>query len=105
MLASIAAFALLLTLVVYATGNLGAALGAHLGNNLTGFLLISHQESYNSFALFNARPLEGPGWATLDAVLIAFIGIACSLLTIVLLLHPRSPLKVAAELPDRASTA
>ncbi|WP_027037479.1 CPBP family intramembrane glutamic endopeptidase [Mesorhizobium ciceri] len=104
-LASIAAFALLLTLVVYATGNLGAALGAHLGNNLTGFLLISHQESYNSFALFNARPLEGPGWATSDAVLIAFIGIACSLLTIVLLLHPRSPLKVAAELPDRASTA
>jgi membrane protease YdiL (CAAX protease family) len=94
-LASIAAFALLLTLVVYATGNLGAALGAHLGNNLTGFLLISHQQSYNSFALFNARPLEGPGWTTSDAVLIAFIGIACSLLTIVLLLHPRSPLRVA----------
>ncbi|MER9658059.1 CPBP family intramembrane metalloprotease [Mesorhizobium sp. M0152] len=95
-LASIAAFALLLTLVVYATGNLGAALGAHLGNNLTGFLLISHQESYNSFALFNAKPLEGPGWTTSDAVLIALVGIACSLLTIVLLLHPRSPLRVTA---------
>ncbi|RWP36571.1 MAG: CPBP family intramembrane metalloprotease [Mesorhizobium sp.] len=93
-LASIAAFALLLTLVVYATGNLGAAFGAHLGNNLTGFLLISHQQSYNSFALFNAKPLEGPGWTTLDAVLIAAIGIVCSLLTVVLLLHPRSPLKV-----------
>lgn len=104
-LASIAAFALLLTLVVHATGNLGAAFGAHLGNNLTGFLLISHQESYNSFALFNARPLEGPGWTTSDAVLIAFIGIACSLLTIALLLHPRSPLRVAAELPDRTSAA
>jgi membrane protease YdiL (CAAX protease family) len=93
-LASIAAFALVLTLLVYATGNLGAALGAHLGNNLTGFLIISHQESYNSFALFNARPLEGPGWTTGDAVLIALIGIACSLLTIVLLVHRRSPLKV-----------
>lgn len=93
-LASIAAFALLLTLVVYATGNLGAAFGVHLGNNLTGFLLISHQQSYNSFALFNAKPLEGPGWTTLDAVLIAAIGIVCSLLTILLLLHPRSPLKV-----------
>ncbi|MER8466767.1 type II CAAX endopeptidase family protein [Mesorhizobium sp. M1396] len=104
-LASIAAFALLLTVVVFATGNLGAALGAHLGNNLTGFLLISHQESYNSFALFNARPLEGPGWTTADAVLIAFIGIACSLLTIVLLLHPRSPLGVAAEVPDEANSA
>ncbi|TIO06571.1 CPBP family intramembrane glutamic endopeptidase [Mesorhizobium sp.] len=97
-LASIAAFALLLTLVVYATGNLGTAFGAHLGNNLTGFLLISHQQSYNSFALFNAKPLEGAGWTTLDAVLIAAIGIVCSLLTILLLLHPRSPLKVEPDI-------
>lgn len=98
-LASIAAFALLLTLLVYATGNLGAAFGAHLGNNLIGFLLISHQQSYNSFALFNAKPLEGPGWTTFDAVLIAVIGIVCSLLTILLLLHPRSPLKVEPDGP------
>lgn len=97
-LASIAAFALLLTLVVYATGNLGAAFGAHLGNNLAGFLLISHQQSYNSFALFNAKPLEGPGWTTLDAVLIAAIGIGCSLLTVLLLLHQRSPLKVEPDI-------
>ncbi|MGX5831495.1 CPBP family intramembrane glutamic endopeptidase [Mesorhizobium sp. 43Arga] len=102
-LVSIAAFALLLTLVVYATGNLGAALGTHLGNNLTGFLLISHQESYNSFALFTARPLEGPGWMMSDAILIALIGIACSLLTIMLLLHSRSPLRITAELPDAKS--
>ena len=98
-LASIAAFALLLTLLVYVTGNLGAAFGAHLGNNLTGFLLISHQESYNSFALFNAKPLEGPDWTTGDAVIIAAIGIACTLLTILLLLHPRSPLRVEPDLP------
>jgi len=103
-LASIAAFALLLTLVVYATGNLGAALGAHLGNNLTGFLIISHQESYNSFALFTAKPLEGPGWTSWDAFLIALIGIGCSLLTIALLLHPRSPLRVGAKQPDGRST-
>lgn len=96
-LVSIAAFALLLTLLVYATGNLGAAFGAHLGNNLTGFLLISHQESYNSFALFNAKPLEGPGWTNWDAVLIAAIGLVSTLLTMLLLLHPRSPLKVEAE--------
>ncbi|TIV06007.1 MAG: CPBP family intramembrane metalloprotease, partial [Mesorhizobium sp.] len=50
-LVSIGAFALLLTLLVYVTGNLGAGFGAHLGNNLTGFLLISHQEGYNGFAL------------------------------------------------------
>jgi membrane protease YdiL (CAAX protease family) len=96
-LVSIATFALLLTLLVYVTGNLGASFGAHLGNNLTGFLLISHQEGYNSFALFTAKPLEGPGWTNWDAVLIAAIGIASTLLTMLLLLHPRSPLKVAPE--------
>lgn len=96
-LVSIATFALVLTLLVYATGNLGAAFGAHLGNNLTGFLLISHQAGYNSFALFNAKPLEGPGWTTWDAVLIAAIGIVSSLLTVLLLLHPRSPLKVGPD--------
>ncbi|WP_149803102.1 type II CAAX endopeptidase family protein [Mesorhizobium sp. NFR06] len=96
-LVSIGAFALLLTLLVYATGNLGAGLGAHLGNNLTGFLLISHQEGYNSFALLNAKPLEGPGWTNWDAVLIAAIGIVSTLLTMLLLLHRRSPLKVGAS--------
>lgn len=96
-LVSIGAFALLLTLLVYVTGNLGASFGAHLGNNLTGFLLISHQESYNSFALFNAKPLEGPGWTNWDAALIAAIGIASTLLTMALLLHRRSPLKVRAS--------
>jgi|GEM_PF-628924 len=95
-LVSIGAFALLLTLLVYATGNLGAGLGAHLGNNLTGFLLISHQQGYNSFALFNAKPLEGPGWTDWDAVLIAAIGVVSTLLTMLLLLHRRSPLKVGA---------
>ena len=38
-LVSIGAFAALLVVLVYATGNLGAAMGAHLGNNLVGFLL------------------------------------------------------------------
>ncbi|TPI26973.1 CPBP family intramembrane metalloprotease [Mesorhizobium sp. B3-1-6] len=93
-LVSIGTFALLLTLLVYVTGNLGAGFGAHLGNNLTGFLLISHQEGYNGFALLNAKPLEGPGWTGLDAVLIAAIGIVSTLLTILLLLHRRSPLRV-----------
>ena len=93
-LVSIGAFALLLMLLVYATGNLGASFGAHLANNLTGFLLISHQEGYNGFALLNAKPLEGPGWTNWDAVLIAAIGIVSTLLTMLLLLHRRSPLKV-----------
>ena len=94
---SIGAFAIVLMLLVYATGNLGAAFGAHLANNLFGFLLISHQESYNAFSLFTARPLEGPGWTPLDAALLSLVGIVASALMALLLLHPRSPLKVEAD--------
>jgi len=97
---SIGAFAIVLMLLVHATGNLGAAFGAHLANNLTGFLLISHQESYNAFALFTARPLEGPGWTGTDALLLSLIGLVSSGLTALLLLHPRSPLKVEADTGD-----
>ncbi len=97
-LISIGAFSVVLMMLVHATGNLGAAFGAHFGNNLFGFLLISHQASLSSFALFEARSLEGAGWAGIDAVLIAGIGIASSLLTALLLLHPRSPLRVAPDL-------
>ena len=99
-LVSIGTFALLLTLLVYVTGNLGAGFGAHLGNNLTGFLLISHQEGYNGFALLNAKPLEGPGWTNWDAVLIAAIGVVSTLLTMLLLLHRRSPLRVGTDKQD-----
>lgn len=98
-LGAIGAFAIVLMVLVYATGNLGAAFGAHLGNNLFGFLLISHQESYNAFALFTAAPLEGPGWGSTDALLVTAIGIIASALTLLLLVHPQSFLRVEADLP------
>lgn len=97
-LISIGVFAAVLMVLVYSTGNLGAAFGAHLGNNLFGFLLISHQDNLSGFALFEARSLEGAGWAGIDATLIAGIGIVSSLLTALLLLHRRSPLRVAPDL-------
>jgi membrane protease YdiL (CAAX protease family) len=97
-LLTIGVFAALLMILVYATGNLGASMGAHLANNLFGFLLISHQQAYNAFALFEARPLEGAGWSGAEALLVTAIGIVCTLLTGLLLLHPRSPLKVEADL-------
>ena len=97
-LSTIGAFAIVLMILVYVTGNLGASFGVHLGNNLFGFLLISHQESYNAFALFTAAPLEGPGWGPSDALLIVGIGIVASALTLLLLVHPRSFLRVEADL-------
>jgi len=104
-LLSIGAFALVLAATVWLTGNLGAAFGAHLANNLFGFVLISHQETYGVFALFLGASLEGPGWTPLHAVLLTLIGIAGSALTLVLLIHPRSPLKLEADAAAAADTA
>ncbi len=97
-LVSIGAFAGLLVVLVYATGNLGAAMGAHLGNNLVGFLLVSHENALSSFALFRSPPLDSLAWTAPQAVVIVAMSIAAIVLTLLLLLHPRSPLKVDADL-------
>jgi membrane protease YdiL (CAAX protease family) len=91
---SIGAFAALLALLVYATGNLGAAMGAHLGNNIVGFLLISHDDMLGGLALFRAPPLDGLAWTPIQTAIIAGISIVSILLTWLLLIHPRSPFKV-----------
>ena len=98
-LASIGGFAALLVALVYATGNLGAAMGAHLGNNLFGFLFISHENALSPFALYRGATLAGLPWTPGQAVAIVGMSIASILITLALLLHPRSPLKVG---PDTA---
>lgn len=95
---SIGAFAALLALLVYATGNLGAAMGAHFGNNIVGFLLISHDDALGGLALFRAPPLDGLAWTPAETATIAGISIVSILLTWLLLLHPRSPLRVKPDL-------
>ena len=97
-LASIGAFAVLLVILVYATGNLGAAMGAHLGNNLVGFLFISHESSLSSFALFRSPPLDSLAWTAPQSIAIVAMSIAAIIATLLLLMHPRSPLKVDADL-------
>jgi len=94
---SIGAFAAMLVLLVRATGNLGAAMGAHLGNNLANFVLISHDNALNSFALFKGAPLTaltGPD----KAIPVVVISVVAVLLALLLLMHPRSPLKVPADM-------
>jgi membrane protease YdiL (CAAX protease family) len=95
---SIGVFAALLALLVYATGNLGAAMGAHFGNNIFGFLLISHDDALGSLALFRAPPFDALAWTPAETAMIAGISIASMLLTWLLLLHPRSPLRVTPDL-------
>ncbi len=97
LLFSIAGFTAMVMALVYATGNLGAAMGAHLGNNLSGFALIAHESTLSSFALFRGAQLEGFAWTPGEAVgitALAFLGCGLALL---LLLHPRSPLKAEVD--------
>ncbi len=94
---SIGAFAALLALLVYATGNLGAAMGAHLGNNLIGFALISHDRALGGLALFQGPPLDSLAWTLPETALIVGISLVSIALTWLLLLHPRSPLRVPAD--------
>jgi len=102
---SIGAFAALLALLVYVTGNLGASMGAHLANNLLGFALVSHDNTLGGLALFQAPPLDGLAWTPAETAMIAGISIVSILLTWLLLLHPRSPLRVTADLGQPAGAS
>lgn len=96
-LLSIALFTVMATILVWQTGNLGAAMGAHLANNFSGFALIAHENSLSSLALFHGLKLEELGWTpALTARIVALTAFGCAL-TLLFLLHPRSPLRVEAD--------
>ena len=101
-LVSIGGFAALLVALVYATGNLGAAMGAHLGNNLIGFLFISHENTLSPFALYRGATLADLPWTPGQAIAIVGMSIVSILITLALLLHPRSPLRVEADTGRRS---
>ena len=94
LLVSIAAFAAAATILVAATGNLGAAMGAHLALNLFGLLGVSHSGWLSGIALFEGYPAEGPGWSLTQAASLTLIGVGQMILVLVLLLHRKSPLRV-----------
>ncbi|MFC7399254.1 CPBP family intramembrane glutamic endopeptidase [Chelatococcus sp. GCM10030263] len=104
-LVSIAGFGTAALLVTYLTGDLGAAMGIHFGNNLFALLIASHQRLFNIPALFQSRAFEQPGWSVAHAISVASIGIASLGGTLLLLVHPRSPLRIclAADLVAPAS--
>lgn len=93
LVASIGALTVALTIVVYVTGNLGAAFGMHMANNLFAFLLIGHQSDFGQFALYNGAPVDGD-LPLQKFLILAAISLVCVGLTVVLLLHRASPLRV-----------
>ncbi len=91
---TIAAFAAIAALLVYLTGNLGAAMGTHFGMNLFSILIVSHMGWLSGAALFVSRPLDAPGWTGVESLWLAVINIASFALILAMLLHRRSPLRV-----------
>ena len=95
-LITIGAFALSAVFLVVQTGNLGAAIGLHWGNNIIALLLFAPDDELEPIALFSTTSLSDPSWTTRDAVNLAAVGIFFSLATVWLLVHPRSPLRLSA---------
>jgi membrane protease YdiL (CAAX protease family) len=87
-----AIFGTLATLLVWHTGNLGAAVGMHFVNNLVGFTLIGSQDFFGGGALFYSTPLSTLGWSQ------ALFGLASSVvplgIAMLLMFEERSPLRL-----------
>ncbi|MEP7456854.1 type II CAAX endopeptidase family protein [Phyllobacterium sp. SB3] len=90
----ITAFTTLAVVVTYATGNLGAALGCHMANNLFVGLVISHESELSGLALFRGVQLDQPDLSS--TVLIAFPVLSVLFIAVqtLMLLHPKSPLRL-----------
>ena len=86
-----------LVALVYATGNLGAAFGVHMANNFIAFTAISHQSGFSKFSLFHGFAIDAGSVTTTESVLIVLNCIVCVGLSTLLLLHPKSPLRVGAQ--------
>lgn len=79
-------------LLVYLTGNLGAAFGLHWGNNVAALLIVSADDRLGSLALISTKSLSDPSWTAGSSVAIAMVGLVTAAVKLALLLHPRSPL-------------
>jgi membrane protease YdiL (CAAX protease family) len=93
-LLAVAAFAATATILVYLTGNLGAAMGVHLGMNSVSILVVSHASWLSSAALFVSRPLEAESWTVGETAAVGVISLAVYPIVLWLLVSSRSLLVV-----------
>jgi len=92
---SIGSLTVALVLVVHLTGNLGAALGMHFGNNLFAFLVVAHQAEFGAFALFRGASIDDLGTGYGKSLALGAIAILCVGVTLVLLLARSSPIRLS----------
>ena len=87
-------FAAATTMLLCRTGDLGAAIGLHFGFNIFAMLVASDGDQFDTVALLVRPPDNGMAWTPSDALWAIAIDLARMALCLVLLLHPRSPLRV-----------
>lgn len=97
-LGSVLMFATAAMILLVVTGNLGACMGYHAANNIFAFLVISPEGVVDAFALYTYPNLADPVWTVTDAMLFLGVEVARTGLTLLLLLHGRSPLRIRRHL-------
>lgn len=101
---AIALFALAAVALVWATGNLGAAMGMHFANNLVALLFLANGTDATALSLFIMPPIEDQGWTLGDALAGGLQQIAMIVAILGLLLSRRSPVRLRdASRPARSS--
>lgn len=90
----ILAMSLSMTALLIASGNLGAAMGMHFGNNISVVLLVSNTPQLGSAALFFGRSLADHGWTPWQATLFGLYGVLTVVISLGLLLHRSSPFRL-----------
>jgi membrane protease YdiL (CAAX protease family) len=90
----IAAFAAGMMVVVVRTGSIAAACGVHWGNNLVALQFIALDDELGPAALYHLPPLADPAWNPATLGLAVLAAAAAAAFQVLLLLHPRSPLRV-----------
>ncbi len=78
--------ALAMFAAIAATGNLGAAIGAHAANNVTALIMVPVDRPGSSLALIE---LPGTGGDTLDEVAVVMLAMRCTLFIVALQLWQR----------------
>ncbi len=91
---AIALFALAAVALVWATGNLSAAMGMHFANNLVALLFLANGTDATALSLFVMPPIEDPGWTVSDALASGLQQIVLVGAVLGLLLSRRSPLRL-----------
>ena len=91
---SIFVFAMSAVVLVRLTGNLGAAMGMHFGNNLIALLFVSSGTVSQSFAFYVTPSIEDAGWSVADAITGGAMQMVLTGGILILLLWRRSPLAV-----------